>query len=82
MNLIWVDMEMTGLDPTMTKSSEVAVVVTDMQLNVLAEGPVLRFTNPMKSWTKWMLGIKARMAVPAIDRVKASTVTEEQASKA
>mgnify|MGYP000048772113 FL=1 len=40
MNLIWVDMEMTGLDPDTDKIIEVAVVVTDMQLNVLAEGPV------------------------------------------
>jgi oligoribonuclease len=39
MNLIWVDMEMTGLDPDNDRIIEVAVVVTDSQLNVLAEGP-------------------------------------------
>ena len=42
MNLIWVDMEMTGLDPDNDKIIEVAVVVTDMQLNVL---PKVRFCD-------------------------------------
>ena len=40
MNLIWVDLEMTGLEPDTDRIIEIAVVVTDMQLNVLAEGPV------------------------------------------
>eukprot|EP01030_Chromulinospumella_sphaerica_P010838 gene10838-10641_t len=39
--LVWVDMEMTGLDPFNDKVIEVAVVVTDSELNVLEEGPVL-----------------------------------------
>ena len=39
-NLIWLDMEMTGLDPDNDRIIEVAVLVTDMELNVLAEGPV------------------------------------------
>ncbi|MGL1447027.1 exonuclease domain-containing protein, partial [Vibrio parahaemolyticus] len=41
MNLVWVDMEMTGLDPDKDRIIEVAVVVTDAELNVLGEGPVL-----------------------------------------
>mgnify|MGYP000959862106 FL=1 len=40
-NLIWVDMEMTGLSPDTDRIIEVALVVTDSQLNVVAEGPVL-----------------------------------------
>ena len=40
-NLVWVDMEMTGLSPENDRIIEVAVVVTDSELNVLAEGPVL-----------------------------------------
>ncbi len=40
-NLIWVDMEMTGLNPDTDRIIEVALVVTDSQLNVVAEGPVL-----------------------------------------
>ena len=40
MNLVWLDMEMTGLDPDNDRIIEVAVVVTDAELNILAEGPV------------------------------------------
>ncbi|WP_017042792.1 exonuclease domain-containing protein, partial [Vibrio ordalii] len=40
-NLIWVDLEMTGLDPETHKIIEIATIVTDSELNILAEGPVL-----------------------------------------
>ncbi|GGF61147.1 oligoribonuclease [Alteromonas lipolytica] len=40
-NLVWIDMEMTGLDPETCKVLEIATIVTDSQLNVLAEGPVI-----------------------------------------
>ena len=40
-NLVWVDMEMTGLDPEQEKVLEIAMIVTDKELNVLAEGPVI-----------------------------------------
>lgn len=40
-NLIWIDLEMTGLNPDVDRIIEIATVVTDSQLNVLAEGPVL-----------------------------------------
>ncbi|MDP7537263.1 MAG: exonuclease domain-containing protein, partial [Methylococcales bacterium] len=40
-NLIWIDLEMTGLDPNVDFIIEIATVVTDAQLNILAEGPVL-----------------------------------------
>lgn len=83
MNLIWVDMEMTGLDPDTDKIIEVAVVVTDMQLNVLAEGPVFAIHQPDETLNKmdaWNKGTHGRSGL--IDRVKASTVTEEDASKA
>ncbi|MDO8179139.1 MAG: oligoribonuclease [Undibacterium sp.] len=83
MNLVWVDMEMTGLDPETDRIIEVAVVVTDMQLNVLAEGPVFAIhqsdetLNKMDAWNK---GTHGRSGL--IERVKASTVTEEDAEKA
>ncbi|MBC3874827.1 oligoribonuclease [Undibacterium flavidum] len=83
MNLIWVDMEMTGLDPDNDKIIEIAVVVTDMQLNILAEGPVFAIhqsdevLNKMDAWNK---GTHGRSGL--IDRVKASTVTEADAEKA
>lgn len=83
LNLIWVDMEMTGLDPDNDRIIEVAVVVTDSQLNVLGEGPVLaihqsdEILDGMDAWNK---GTHGRSGL--IDRVKASTVTEADAEKA
>jgi oligoribonuclease len=80
MNLVWVDMEMTGLEPDTDRIIEVAMVVTDMHLNLLAEGPVLAIhqsdatLDAMDAWNK---GTHGRSGL--IDRVKASTVSEEQA---
>ncbi len=45
-NLIWLDLEMTGLDPEKDVILEIATVVTDGQLNVLAEGPCLAIHHP------------------------------------
>jgi oligoribonuclease len=80
MNLVWVDMEMTGLEPDTDRIIEVAMVVTDMHLNLLAEGPVLAIhqsdatLDAMDAWNK---GTHGRSGL--IDRVKASTISEEQA---
>ncbi|NUU01094.1 oligoribonuclease [Herbaspirillum robiniae] len=82
MNLVWVDMEMTGLDPDNDRIIEVAVVVTDSQLNVLGEGPVMaihqsdEILDGMDAWNK---GTHGRSGL--IDRVKASTITEAEAEK-
>ncbi|SEO58538.1 oligoribonuclease [Duganella sp. CF517] len=82
MNLVWVDMEMTGLEPDTDRIIEVAVVVTDMHLNVLAEGPVMvvhqsdAVLDGMDAWNK---GTHGRSGL--IDKVKASTVTEAQAEE-
>ena len=81
-NLIWLDMEMTGLDPDNDRIIEVAVVVTDMQLNVLAEGPVFAIHQSdeiMGKMDAWNKGTHGRSGL--IDRVKASTVSEEDAEK-
>jgi len=45
-NLIWIDLEMTGLDPQNDQIIEIATVVTDVELNELAEGPVLAIHQP------------------------------------
>lgn len=82
-NLVWVDMEMTGLDPDNDRIIEVAVVVTDPDLNVLAEGPVFaihqsdEILDGMDAWNK---GTHGRSGL--IDRVKASTVSEADAESA
>ena len=80
MNLIWVDMEMTGLDPDTDRIIEVAVVVTDSQLNVLAEGPVFAIHQPDEVLDKmdaWNKGTHGRSGL--IDKVKASTISESDA---
>jgi len=45
-NLIWIDLEMTGLDPDRDHVIEIATIVTDKQLNILAEGPMLAIHQP------------------------------------
>ncbi|NRR31408.1 oligoribonuclease [Oxalobacteraceae bacterium] len=80
LNLIWVDMEMTGLEPDTDRIIEVAVVVTDMHLNVLAEGPVFAIHQSDETLGKmdaWNTGTHGRSGLT--ERVKASTVTEAQA---
>ena len=82
-NLVWVDMEMTGLDPDTDRIIEVAAVVTDANLNILAQGPVFAIHQPdevldrMDAWNK---GTHGRSGL--IDRVKASTITEADAEVA
>ena len=59
-NLIWIDLEMSGLDPEIERILEVALVVTDSTLNVLAESPVLvvhqqpELMGRMDDWNKSM----------------------------
>jgi oligoribonuclease len=81
-NLVWVDMEMTGLDPDNDRIIEVAVVVTDPHLNVLAEGPVFAIHQSDETLDKmdnWNKGTHGKSGL--IDRVKASTVNEAQAEE-
>jgi oligoribonuclease len=75
-NLIWVDMEMSGLQPDCDRVLEVAVVVTDSQLEVLGEGPVLaihqsdRVLEGMDSWntsTHGRSGLTARVRISNVD---------------
>jgi oligoribonuclease len=79
-HLIWVDMEMTGLRPEVDRIIEVAVVVTDSALNILATGPVLAIHQPdavMAAMDSWNTATHGRSGLTA--RVKASDVTEATA---
>ena len=81
-NLVWVDMEMTGLDPDTDRIIEIAVIVTDAQLNVVAEGPVFAIHQSDETLDKmdaWNKGTHGKSGL--IDRVKASTVDEAQAEE-
>ena len=81
-NLVWVDMEMTGLDPDTDRIIEIAVIVTDAQLNVVAEGPVFAIHQSDETLDKmdaWNKGTHGKSGL--IDRVKASIVDEAQAEE-
>jgi len=79
-NLIWIDLEMTGLYPDTDRIIEIAVVVTDANLNVRIEGPVFAIHQSDETLDKmdaWNKGTHGRSGL--IDRVKASTITEDEA---
>ena len=79
-NLIWIDMEMTGLTPDSDRIIEMAMLITDPDLNLLAEGPVLVIHQPdevldaMDSWNK---GTHKKSGL--IDKVRASRLAEAEA---
>jgi len=79
-NLIWIDMEMTGLQPDSDRILEIAVLVTDPQLNILAESPVWVLHQPdavLDAMDAWNKATHAKTGL--IARVKASTLGEAQA---
>ncbi|MGE5116232.1 MAG: oligoribonuclease, partial [Betaproteobacteria bacterium] len=81
-NLIWIDLEMTGLDPQRDRIIEIAVVATDAQLALRVEGPVIAVhqsdavLDAMDSWNKGTHGKSG-----LVDRVRASTVDEAEAER-
>ncbi|WP_318459983.1 oligoribonuclease [Photobacterium leiognathi] len=79
-NLIWIDLEMTGLDPETHKIIEIATIVTDPQLNILAEGPVLAIHQSEEELAKmddWCTNTHTNSGL--VDRIRKSIVTEQQA---
>ena len=81
-NLVWIDCEMTGLDPEKERLLEIAVVVTGPNLSPRIEGPVCvihqsdELLNKMDAWNK---GTHGRSGL--IDKVKASTTSEQDAEE-
>ncbi|MDA0115619.1 oligoribonuclease [Vibrio sp. 2art] len=79
-NLIWVDLEMTGLDPETHKIIEIASIVTDSELNILAEGPVLVIHQPEEELAKmddWCTN--THTASGLVERVRNSQISEQDA---
>ncbi|MDA7849822.1 oligoribonuclease, partial [Porticoccaceae bacterium] len=80
LNLIWIDLEMTGLDPLKERIIEIATVVTDSELNVLAEGPSVVINQPdsllskMDDWNTRQHGGSG-----LTERVRTSQVSESEA---
>ena len=79
-NLIWIDLEMTGLSPATDRIIEIAVVVTDAMITRRVEGPVLAVKQSdaaLDAMDAWNKGTHGKSGL--IDRVKASTVDEAAA---
>ena len=80
LNLVWIDCEMTGLDPERERLIEIAVVITGPDLTPRVEGPVLVIHQPqdiLDAMDAWNKGTHGRSGL--IDKVKASTLTEAEA---
>ncbi|MDX5152493.1 MAG: oligoribonuclease [Acidiferrobacterales bacterium] len=81
-NLIWIDLEMTGLNPEADRIIEVATIVTDSQLNILAEGPVIAVHQAdeiMNSMDEWNTRTHGKTGLT--ERVKNSRTVENEAEK-
>jgi oligoribonuclease len=82
LNLVWLDCEMTGLQPETDRVLEIAVVVTNADLSIRVEGPVFAIHQSdalLAGMDAWNRGTHGRSGL--IERVKASEVTEAQAEK-
>ena len=81
-NLIWIDLEMTGLNPDTDLIIEIATIITDKDLNILAQGPVLAVHQPdaalaaMDDWNQKHHGQSG-----LIERVKASLINDAEAER-
>lgn len=81
-NLVWVDLEMTGLEPQTDRIIEIATIVTDAELNIIAEGPVMAIhqsdevINAMDEWNTQHHGDSG-----LIERVKNSQIDEVEAGR-
>jgi oligoribonuclease len=81
-NLIWIDLEMTGLDPDKDSIIEIATVVTDKHLTVLAEGPVLAVHQPesvLAAMDEW--NTRQHASSGLVERVRQSTITAAEAEQ-
>ena len=79
-NLIWVDMEMTGLDPDKDRVLEIALLITDKDLNLLAEGPVLAVHQPdevLAGMDEWCT--RTHTGSGLVERVRTSALDEQAA---
>lgn len=81
-NLVWIDMEMTGLDPEVDVVLEIATIVTDAQLNILAEGPVLAIHQPdsvLDNMDPWCIDTHGKSGLTA--RCRESNISLDDATQ-
>ena len=80
--LIWIDLEMTGLNPDRDRIIEIATIVTDLELNILQQGPVLAIhqdDSVLSQMDEWNTQTHGETGLT--DRVRASEVSEQQAEE-
>ena len=80
--LVWMDLEMTGLEPTRDRIIEIATIVTDGDLEVVAEGPVLAVHQPdalLQTMDEW--NTRTHNETGLVKRVRESTTSEQQADR-
>lgn len=81
-NLVWMDLEMTGLDPEKERILEIATIITDSNLNIVAEGPVVvvkqneKLLGDMDEWNS-----EHHAASGLLDRVRGEGVSEAEAEQ-
>jgi len=81
-HLIWIDLEMTGLDTTQDRIIEIATIITDSQLEIVKEGPVLaifqseNILTAMDDWNK-----RQHKGSGLLERVRTSKISEKEAEK-
>lgn len=79
-NLVWMDLEMTGLNPDVDRIIEIATIITDKNLQIIAEGPVLaihqseQILSEMDEWN-----VKQHTKTGLLERVRSSRLKEEEA---
>ena len=82
-NLIWIDLEMTGLDPIRDRIIEIATIVTDSNLNILAEGPVIavhQTEEQLALMDEWNVNTHTNSGL--VERIRKSVISEREAELA
>lgn len=80
--LVWIDLEMTGLDPEKERIIEMATIITDAELNIVAEGPIIAIHQPdslLEAMDEWCTRTHGESGL--IQRVKDSNVSEVEAEQ-
>ncbi len=81
-NLVWIDLEMTGLSPATDRIIEIATIITDSHLNVLEEGPVIAIHQPLRRLVEmddWNTRVHTKSGL--INRVRESDFDEQRAEQ-
>jgi len=81
-NLIWIDLEMTGLDPDQDRVIEIATIITNTELDILAEGPVMAIHQPddmLDNMDEW--NTSHHNSSGLVDRVRSSDLTVQDAER-